>query len=97
MSGHRWLFKNFDEIDAGTVLGPGNMLVWSIYHYLQALGLGPRSTALATALFWWLRPIGDLARQKRAVNAAPGFYFLGSRSDHPMQARDLPAYYYSKR
>jgi len=29
-SGHRWLFREFEEIEAGAVTGPGVALLWSI-------------------------------------------------------------------
>jgi SAM-dependent methyltransferase len=91
-SGHRWLFRHFEEIDAGAVLGPGTALLWSIFHYLRSLA-GQKVAALGTALFAWVR-LGDRTRRRRAVlDAACGVYFLGRRSERPLAPRDMPAYY----
>src|SRR5262249_7129131 len=36
-SGHRYLFRAFEEISAGPVAGPGTQLLWSIDHTVRGL------------------------------------------------------------
>jgi SAM-dependent methyltransferase len=36
-SGHRYLFRAFDEISAGPVTGPGTQLLWSLDHLARGL------------------------------------------------------------
>jgi hypothetical protein len=36
-SGHRYLFRAFEEIAAGPVAGPGTQLLWSIDHIVRGL------------------------------------------------------------
>ena len=54
-SGHRWLFRRFTEIEAGSVNGAGTALLWSIRYYVRALGASNRMATLATIPFVWLR------------------------------------------
>ena len=39
-SGHRWLFRKFDQIDTGVMGGPASALVWSIRYFWRGLGAG---------------------------------------------------------
>lgn len=94
LSGHRWLFRGFDEIDAGSVLGPGTALLWSISYFVRSIGLGQRIATLITAMFFWVRRLER--RNGLSLDAASGVYFLGSKSTETMRANQLPAYYASK-
>lgn len=94
MSGHRWLFRGFEEIDAGSVLGPGTALLWSISHFVRSIGFGQRTATVVTALFFWVR---KLERPNRlALDSASGLYFVGAKSAETMRANELPAYYSAK-
>jgi SAM-dependent methyltransferase len=92
-SGHRWLFRDFEEISSGAVGGPGTVLLWAIrYAVYGATGSG--ATARAAMLpFFWLRIFDKLGRGGRRLDGASGTFFLGSKAGAPMRARDLPAYY----
>lgn len=91
MSGHRWLFRGFEEIDAGSVLGPGTALLWSIAYYVRSIGLGQRAATLITALFFWVRKLERPGRP--ALDSASGLYFIGAKSADTMHPNQLPAYY----
>ena len=55
-TGVRWLFRWFERIDSGTVLGPGSALLWSITAVLTGLLRSPKAgKLLATLLFFWVR------------------------------------------
>ena len=92
-SGHRWLFRRFEEVDAGTLLGPGLALLWSIAYFVRALGLGDRVAGIVTAPFFWLRLLDRLVKPGPGMDAASGFYFLGRKSSSSMKPSELPAYY----
>ena len=96
-SGHRWLFRGFEQLEAGQVLGPGTALLWSISYFLRAVGVGPRMTTLITAMFFWVRPLERRARRGPALDAASGLYFLGAKSSEMLPANALPAYFVSSR
>ena len=91
LSGHRWLFRGFEEIDAGSVLGPGTALLWSIAHYVRSIGLGQRAATVITALFFWVRKLERPGRL--ALDSASGLYFIGAKSEVTLHANQLPAYY----
>jgi len=54
-SGHRWLFRRFEEIDAGYVGNPGSVLIWSIQYFVRSFGVGDKAARLASLPFFWLR------------------------------------------
>lgn len=94
-SGHRWLFRGFEEIDSGSVLGPGTALLWSIAHYVRSIGLGQRTATVITALFFWVRKLERPGRL--ALDSASGLYFIGAKSTETMHPNQLPAYYSTAR
>jgi SAM-dependent methyltransferase len=93
LSGHRWLFRHFDEVEAGSILGPGVALLWSISHFIRALGLGGRVAALVTAMFFWVRLLDKRAKRGPANDAASGFFFIGRKNGVSFPAHQMPAYY----
>ena len=97
LSGHRWLFRRFEEIDAGAVGGPGKALVWSIRYVALSLGLSTRMATLAALPFFWVRFVDRFARPGPKTDAASGVYFFGRRSEHALSAKDMLRYYEMKR
>jgi SAM-dependent methyltransferase len=97
LSGHRWLFRRFEEIDAGAVGGAGKALVWSIRYVALSLGLSTRMATLAALPFFWLRYIDRFARPGPKTDAASGVYFFGRKSGHTLSAKDMLRYYEMKR
>ena len=96
-SGHRWLFRRFTEIEAGSVGGAGAALLWSIRYYVRALGAGNQLATLATMPFIWLRLLERFARPRPNADAASGHYFLGQRADtQTLRETDMVAYYESQ-
>ena len=77
LSGHRWLFRGFREIEAGTSLGPSVALLWSIAYFLKAIGLSKQVSALVTACFFWVRLLGRRADAGSSADGASGLYFIG--------------------
>ncbi|ETR77468.1 methyltransferase type 11 [Afipia sp. P52-10] len=97
LSGHRWLFRHFEEIDSGAVGGAGKALVWSIRYVALSLGLSTRLATLVALPFFWVRFIDRFARPGPKSDAASGVYFFGRRSDRTLQAKDMLRYYEMKR
>jgi len=98
-SGHRWLFRAFDEIDSGMATGPASVLVWSVEYFLLSWTSSVAArrvikglTRLALGWMTWLDPW--LARREAAQDGAGGFYFIGHRSPKtPLVARGMLNYY----
>jgi len=97
LSGHRWLFRRFEEIDSGPVGGAGKALVWSIRYVALSLGLGTRLATLLALPFFWLRFIDGFAKPGPKSDAASGVFFFGRRSGKALTAKDMLPYYASKR
>jgi Methylase involved in ubiquinone/menaquinone biosynthesis len=93
-SGHRWLFRRFDEIESGTVGGAGTALLWSMRYYLRAFGVRNPVATICVAPFFGLRWLERFARAAPNADAASGHYFLGWRSDRQsVQPKDMVTYY----
>lgn len=92
-SGHRWLFRHFQVIEASALTGPFNQLVWTL-DYLSRSVL--RSQTAGRVVHKVLSPIGALDRYVPAgysVDVAPAVFFLGRRSEHSVKPAEMVAYY----
>ena len=92
-SGHRWLFRGFEEIDAGSVAGPGTQMLWSVDHLARGLLRSGTAGRVARAAFWWLRLLDRLVPAPFALDDASACFFLGRRADRELTAREIRAYY----
>jgi len=92
-SGHRYLFRAFEEIAAGPVAGPGTQLVWSVDHLVRGLLRSELAGKVARGLFFWLRGLDRLIPTAFAMDNASAYYFLGRRADREMTAADVVRYY----
>lgn len=99
LGGHRRLLRDFDEIAAGAVGGPGEALAWSVRSF--ALAMAGDSAAIRTLvatlslvatlpLRWADRLLGD---RPAGVDGACGTYLLGRRREHPRSDQDIVAAY----
>ncbi len=93
-NGHRWLFRRFEEIDAGVSQGSGggHALAWSVRYFLRGL-FGSRFAILAALPFFLLRHLDRFADPRRRADAALGFYMWGRKSDRTLTPKDMVAYY----
>jgi len=92
-SAHRWLFRNFSEIDAGAVGGAGVSLIWSYRYFLRALGLGNKLSTALSLPFFWLRYLDRFTRRRENLDAANGVFFFGMKSQVSLHPKDIIAYY----
>lgn len=99
MTGHRRLFRYFDEIDSGAVGGPGDALVWSLRYFSVAV-LHPSPTlsrvlldgiSLAGVPLRWLDSV--LCTRPTAIDAASGTYVLSRRRSTPRPDTEILAAY----
>ncbi|MEJ2509102.1 MAG: class I SAM-dependent methyltransferase [Gammaproteobacteria bacterium] len=92
-SGHRYLFRRFELIDAGVLSGPGTQLLWSIDYFFRGLFRSRTAGKVFKLLFFWLRWFDALIPQPYAVDAAGAVYFLGARQKEAIPARAIVDYY----
>jgi SAM-dependent methyltransferase len=90
MTGHRRLFRSFDQIEAGVVCGPATAALWSLRYLARSI---PRHSQLARGvldglvclLFFWLKYLDDvLIDRPGAADGASGTYFLGRKRATPV-------------
>ena len=88
--GHRYLFKNFEKINAGGLDGAGVALAWSVRYFVQAIF---RSKLLSKIIFvpfkYFLTFIEKIADPKSFHDANSGSYFLGKKSNKTISHKDL--------
>jgi ubiquinone/menaquinone biosynthesis C-methylase UbiE len=92
-SGHRYLFRAFEEIAAGPVAGAGTQLLTSIDHLIRGLLRSELAGKLARAAFAFLRQLDRLVATSFAMDNASAYYFLGRRSDSQLTPREIVRYY----
>lgn len=87
--GHRWLFRNFEEIERGNCSGPGSALLWSIEFFARSLCPSYRTALVASGLvrllLFWIK-YADLLmlRLPGTYDAAGAYYFIGVNRKRPV-------------
>jgi ubiquinone/menaquinone biosynthesis C-methylase UbiE len=92
-SGHRYLFRAFDEVAAGPVAGPGTQMLTSVDHLVRALLRSPLAGRLARLAFFWLRYLDRLVPMSFAMDNASAYYFLGRRAERELEPSEIVSYY----
>ena len=92
-SGHRYLFRAFEEIAAGPVAGPGTQLLTSVDHTLRGLLRSELVGKLARAAFFWLRHLDRAIPAAYAMDDASAYFFLGRRSERDLTPHTIVEYY----
>lgn len=92
-SGHRYLFRAFEEIDAGPVAGPGTQMLTSVDHLVRGLSRSELAGKLARALFFWLRYLDVLVPRTFAMDDASAYFFLGRRAERELSRAEIIDYY----
>jgi SAM-dependent methyltransferase len=97
-SGHRRLFRHFDEIASGPVCGPGMALAWS-YEYFLLSFTASRAVrglirAFASLTSFYLKYFDYyLIDKSAAFDAASGFFFMGRKDGNVLRDHALIKYY----
>jgi SAM-dependent methyltransferase len=92
-SGHRYLFRRFEEIAAGPVAGPGTQLLWSVDHLVRGLMRSELAGKLARAPFFWLQYLDRFIPAAFAMDNASAYYFLGRRAARELTPCEIVDYY----
>ncbi|MDP9334776.1 MAG: class I SAM-dependent methyltransferase [Actinomycetota bacterium] len=92
-SGHRYLFRAFDELDAGPVAGPGTQLLWSIDHLVRGLTRSDSAGRAVRAGLGWLRRLDRWVPRAYAMDNASAYFFLGRRSLTELTPHEVVEYY----
>ncbi|KUN23369.1 hypothetical protein AQJ23_25440 [Streptomyces antibioticus] len=95
-SGHRYLFRRFEELAAGAVAGPGTQLLWSVDHLVRGLTRSATAGRGARLLLSWLRALDRLVPPAYAEDDATAVFFLGRKNEAgmpPMSPGEIVRYY----
>jgi SAM-dependent methyltransferase len=92
-SGHRYLFRAFEEVAAGPVAGPGAQMQTSVDHLVRGLLRSELAGKLARVAFFWLRYLDRLVPSAFAMDNASAYYFLGRRSGRVVSPGEIVGYY----
>jgi ubiquinone/menaquinone biosynthesis C-methylase UbiE/uncharacterized protein YbaR (Trm112 family) len=92
--GHRWLFKNFEELMSGPCCGPGMALAWSYSSFLQSFTTSSVINSLLTTFaqitsFFFKYFDYFLINKPGAFDTASGYYFLGKKSSKSLSNKEL--------
>lgn len=93
-SGHRYLFKDFEELRAGFIGGPGTQLLWSIDYFVRGVCRSRSAGKLAKLALFWLRYFDLIIPTPYSIDAASGFYFLGKKGQTPFSKKSVVNYYH---
>lgn len=91
--GHRYLFRDFDEIATGASAGPAVQFLWSVDYLVSGIFRSRLAGKAARLLLSWMRILDRLIPDRFAVDGASGVFFLGRRSEHRLAGRQLVARY----
>jgi SAM-dependent methyltransferase len=92
-SGHRWLFRDFGEIQSGASDGPGNVLLWSIRYMMRGLMRTKFAGIAATMIMLWVRLFDRLTPEAFAIDSTGAVFFIGSKVGNSLNPKDMIAYY----
>lgn len=94
VTGHRYLFREFDLIEMGGNGGPAQVLAWSVKYLVWALTRSRKAGVAASApIFLCARAIDPFIADSAMWDAASGVYFMGRKTEAPIRAKELPALY----
>ncbi len=92
-SGHRWLFRNFDEIQSGASNGPGLVFLWSIRYLARGLFRTKLAGIMAEIGALWIRLFDKLIPEAFAIDSTSGVFFIGRKADTSLKPKDMITYY----
>ena len=78
-SGHRYLFRDFEQLESGQVAGAGTSLRWSIGYFFRALTRSVAAGRIAGLAFFWLSHLDRFLDPRHSLDGASSVYFLGRK------------------
>jgi SAM-dependent methyltransferase len=83
-SGHRYLFRDFEQVESGQVAGAGTSLRWSLNYFFRALTRSVALGRIAGLAFFWLSHLDRFLDPRHSLDGANSVYFLGRKGGSPM-------------
>jgi len=92
-SGHRWLFRDFEELRSGASDGPAYVGIWSFRYLIQGLFRSKLAGVLGHIGLLWLHFLDKLIPARFAIDSTTGVFFIGRKADAALKPRDMIGYY----
>jgi hypothetical protein len=92
-SAHRWLFRNFELIAAGSSSGPGTVAAVALRYLLQSLLRSTRLGQIAAFPFSALRLLDRFCDNRRAIDGAGGTFLYARKTGQRFTESHLVDYY----
>lgn len=99
--GHRFLWRQFDEMRSGVANGPGMAVSWAVEYFIRTMIQSKRLENLliypARVLTWPFRYADRFLTQRSgAFDSASSYYFVGKKRDMPLSDQELIQTYRGK-
>ena len=92
--GHRYLFRDFEIVDAGGNKGAETVLAWSIRYFTWALTRSRFiSRLVGLGMHVLLKPFAAILSRKALFDSSSGVFFLGRKSTTRVSHRELTKLY----
>ena len=87
--GHRWLFRDFDEIERGAIGGPGLSVYWSMKYFFRGLTRSRKIANILSVPFGLLALLDRFMPRAHVLDGANGVYFMGRKTGRRLEAREV--------
>jgi SAM-dependent methyltransferase len=91
--GHRWLWRQFEEITRDVIGGPGLSLYWSARYFCRAMLRHRRLADMVSLPFVVFSVFDRLLPLKHKIEGANGVCFLGRKAGRPLPREELVSSY----
>ena len=91
--GHRWLFRDFEAIDRGSLGGAGLSLYWAARYFMRGLTRSRTLGDLLSLPFMLAAAMDRLIPEAHRIDSANGVYFLGWRNGNGVSLDTLVGEY----
>lgn len=87
--GHRWLFRDFDEIERGAIGGPGLSVYWSMKYFFRGFTRSRKMANILSVPFGLLALLDRFMPRAHILDGANGVYFMGRKAGRRLEAREI--------
>lgn len=90
-SGHRWLYRKFEVIEAGSAIGVGTALFWSLRYFFRGVLGNKRVGDAIGAAFFWLKYFDRPSKLQE--DGASVTYLYCRKSDRTLTPSEIVQFY----
>ncbi|MDO8421535.1 MAG: class I SAM-dependent methyltransferase [Parvibaculum sp.] len=91
--GHRWLFRDFECVESGSLGGVGLSLYWAAKYFLRGLTRSHKVGNFLSLPFLVFALFDRFVPEAYNVDGANGVYFIGRKSDHSVNLDEVISLY----